>query len=164
MVLLSELYKRVYSFFPFENLKNYPTLTVICYVFSKKTRNEHRHVWLSRKLTLVWIIKLGGWNAEVSRRRGAFSSFSHSIVPRMSAADPDNDSLFTGETIDSKTHDDVTMLFSDIVGFTSICSTATPMMVINMLQNLYNQFDMFCGQLDVYKVMNNTWVFFFSYR
>lgn len=60
--------------------------------------------------------------------------------------------LFTGETIEAKTHEDVTMLFSDIVGFTSICSTATPMMVINMLQNLYNQFDVFCGQLDVYKV------------
>lgn len=26
------------------------------------------------------------------------------------------------------------------------------MMVINMLQNLYNQFDVFCGNLDVYKV------------
>lgn len=61
-------------------------------------------------------------------------------------------SFFSGETIEAKTHEDVTMLFSDIVGFTSICSTATPMMVINMLQDLYNQFDVFCGQLDVYKV------------
>ncbi|KAJ8927132.1 hypothetical protein NQ314_020405, partial [Rhamnusium bicolor] len=60
--------------------------------------------------------------------------------------------MFSGETIEAKTHEDVTMLFSDIVGFTSICSTATPMMVINMLQNLYNQFDIFCGQIDVYKV------------
>ncbi|KAH0999966.1 hypothetical protein HUJ04_008199, partial [Dendroctonus ponderosae] len=55
------------------------------------------------------------------------------------------------ETIEAKTHEDVTMLFSDIVGFTSICSTATPMMVINMLQDLYNQFDVYCGQIDVYK-------------
>lgn len=60
--------------------------------------------------------------------------------------------LFSGETIEAKTYPEVTMLFSDIVGFTEICSTATPMMVINMLQNLYEQFDSFCGQLDVYKV------------
>ncbi|XP_076294819.1 guanylate cyclase 1 soluble subunit alpha 2 [Lasioglossum baleicum] len=60
--------------------------------------------------------------------------------------------LWLGETIEAKTYPDVTMLFSDIVGFTEICSTATPMNVINMLQNLYEQFDSFCGQLDVYKV------------
>lgn len=60
--------------------------------------------------------------------------------------------LLSGETIEAKTYPEVTMLFSDIVGFTEICSTATPMMVINMLQNLYEQFDSFCGQLDVYKV------------
>ena len=59
---------------------------------------------------------------------------------------------YIGETIEAKNYADVTMLFSDIVGFTAICSTATPMMVINMLQNLYEQFDLYCGQLDVYKV------------
>jgi len=44
------------------------------------------------------------------------------------------------------------MLFSDIVGFTSICSTATPFMVVNMLECLYNKFDAYCGHLDIYKV------------
>ncbi|GIY70768.1 guanylate cyclase soluble subunit alpha-2, partial [Caerostris extrusa] len=44
------------------------------------------------------------------------------------------------------------MLFSDIVGFTSICSTATPMMVIDLLNNLYTRFDNSCGELDVYKL------------
>jgi len=57
-----------------------------------------------------------------------------------------------GEVIDAQKHDAVTMLFSDIVGFTSICSTATPFMVISMLQDLYTKFDAYCGQLDVYKV------------
>lgn len=61
----------------------------------------------------------------------------------------------SGESIEAKTHEHVTMLFSDIVGFTSICSTATPFMVISMLENLYNKFDAFCGQLDVYKVGSN---------
>ncbi|XP_068623127.1 head-specific guanylate cyclase [Battus philenor] len=60
--------------------------------------------------------------------------------------------LWLGEKIEAKSHDDVTMLFSDIVGFTSICATATPMMVIAMLEDLYSVFDVFCEELDVYKV------------
>lgn len=57
-----------------------------------------------------------------------------------------------GYQIDAKTYPNVTMLFSDIVGFTSICSRATPFMVINMLEDLYKDFDEFCGYFDVYKV------------
>ncbi|XP_068907117.1 head-specific guanylate cyclase [Tenebrio molitor] len=86
-------------------------------------------------------------NRAVDKEREKNVSLLHLIFPPDIAK-----RLWLGETIESKTHEDVTMLFSDIVGFTSICSTATPMMVINMLQDLYNQFDVFCGQLDVYKV------------
>lgn len=57
-----------------------------------------------------------------------------------------------GSTIDAKSYPDVTMLFSDIVGFTSICSRATPFMVISMLEELYKEFDEACGYFDVYKV------------
>lgn len=35
------------------------------------------------------------------------------------------------------------------------------MMVINMLQNIYEQFDIYCGQLDVYKVIEDIDVIFF---
>ncbi|XP_060531707.1 head-specific guanylate cyclase isoform X2 [Cylas formicarius] len=86
-------------------------------------------------------------NRAVDKEREKNVSLLHLIFPPDIAK-----RLWLGETIEAKTHEDVTMLFSDIVGFTSICSTATPMMVINMLQELYNQFDVFCGQLDVYKV------------
>lgn len=60
--------------------------------------------------------------------------------------------LWLSEQVEAQQYDDVTMLFSDIVGFTAICSNATPMMVINMLNALYTQFDSFCGEIDVYKV------------
>lgn len=46
----------------------------------------------------------------------------------------------------------ITMLFSDIVGFTAICSKCSPMEVIQMLSNLYTKFDRQCGLYDVYKV------------
>ena len=52
---------------------------------------------------------------------------------------------------------DVTMLFSDIVGFTSICSSCSPLTVINMLNSLYTNFDQCCGELDVYKVCNQNY-------
>ncbi|CAG2164097.1 unnamed protein product [Oppiella nova] len=49
--------------------------------------------------------------------------------------------LWLGETVKARNYDHMTMLFSDIVGFTAICSTATPIVVINMLNALYTQFD-----------------------
>lgn len=54
--------------------------------------------------------------------------------------------------MDAKTYANVTLLFSDIVGFTSVCSTASPFQVISMLESLYKDFDEFCGFFDVYKV------------
>lgn len=46
----------------------------------------------------------------------------------------------------------VTLLYSDIVGFTSICSTAQPIEIIEMLKRLYTDFDNYCGMLDIYKI------------
>ncbi|XP_019955902.2 guanylate cyclase soluble subunit alpha-1 [Paralichthys olivaceus] len=60
--------------------------------------------------------------------------------------------LWQGQTVQAKKFDRVTMLFSDIVGFTAVCSRCTPMQVITMLNELYTRFDHHCGELDVYKV------------
>ena len=61
--------------------------------------------------------------------------------------------IATGESIEAQSHDTVTMLFSDLVGFTAICATATPMEIISFLQGLYTTFDALCGDLDIYKVL-----------
>ncbi|XP_023943569.2 head-specific guanylate cyclase [Bicyclus anynana] len=84
---------------------------------------------------------------SVDKEREKNVSLLHLIFPPHIAK-----RLWLGEAIEAKSHDDVTMLFSDIVGFTSICATATPMMVIAMLEDLYSVFDIFCEELDVYKV------------
>lgn len=86
-------------------------------------------------------------NIAVMKERKKNVSLLHLIFPAEIA-----ESLWLGSSIEAKSYPDVTMLFSDIVGFTSICSTATPFMVISMLEQLYKDFDEFCGIFDVYKV------------
>ena len=46
----------------------------------------------------------------------------------------------------------VTILFSDVVGFTRICSQITPMDVVSMLNSMYTKFDQLSEKHRVYKV------------
>ena len=47
---------------------------------------------------------------------------------------------------------DVSVLFSDVVGFTHICSLISPMEVVTMLNNMYTAFDQISEEHNVYKV------------
>lgn len=60
--------------------------------------------------------------------------------------------LWRGERVQASSMTNVTLLYSDIVGFTSICSTSQPIEVIEMLKELYTEFDHYCGLIDVYKI------------
>nr|XP_058922254.1 guanylate cyclase soluble subunit alpha-1 isoform X2 [Kogia breviceps] len=60
--------------------------------------------------------------------------------------------LWQGRAVQAKRFGDVTMLFSDVVGFTAICSQCSPLQVVTMLNALYTRFDRQCGELDVYKM------------
>lgn len=53
---------------------------------------------------------------------------------------------------------DVSVLFSDVVGFTHICSLISPMEVVTMLNNMYTVFDQISEQHNVYKVSDKLWL------
>ena len=91
---------------------------------------------------------------EVEEGHEAVSKERKKNVSLLQLIFPDEiaEKLWLGKQVDAQSFSDVTMLFSDIVGFTSICSSATPLQVISMLESLYKIFDEFCGIFDVYKV------------
>ncbi|GFS15547.1 guanylate cyclase [Elysia marginata] len=71
----------------------------------------------------------------------------YSMLPR-----PVAEQLILGETVKAVSFDQVSIFFSDIVGFTSMSAQCSPMEIVTLLNDLYTTFDSIIGNFDVYKV------------
>ena len=65
---------------------------------------------------------------------------------------PIADQLMQGNCVKPESFDEVTIFFSDIVGFTTICGKLEPLEVVDMLNYIYTVFDTITDIYDAYKV------------
>ncbi|KAM4737844.1 uncharacterized protein FYW61_005179 isoform 2-T2 [Anableps anableps] len=84
---------------------------------------------------------------DLKRQRKLAEDLLHQMLPKSVAKQ-----LRKRKQVEAESYERVTIFFSDIVGFTSISASCSPLQVVEMLNNLYMCFDTRIDSYDVYKV------------
>jgi len=93
------------------------------------------------------LMRLEKMSAELQREQRMSDQLLGSMLPDFVVRD-----LREGRRVTGKFHENISILFSDIVGFTDISAHCKPFQVCGMLDELYTVFDTLCKYQDVYKV------------
>lgn len=85
--------------------------------------------------------------AELMEEKKRSEELLYEMLPRFVV-----DQLKYGHSVTPEAYEAVTISFSDIKDFTSIAAQSSPIEVVNLLNQLYTEFDDCIAQYDVYKV------------
>lgn len=91
--------------------------------------------------------KLDKLSKKLANERNLSNTLLYSMIPRDVA-----DLLRNGKTFEPEHHDEVTLFFSDVVGFTAMCAELPPWDIIDMLNRLYTVMDYLAAKFNLYKV------------
>ena len=84
---------------------------------------------------------------ELNRERKRAELLLYQMLPEAVATQ-----LKKNQNVSAESYEDVTIFFSDVVGFTTISASCSPLEVVSLLNTLYSCFDARLELYDVYKV------------
>ena len=102
--------------------------------FSLKNRFEATAVELAR--TNTQLVELSD---QLRKEQERSQALVYQMLPQAVA-----NRLLKGESVEAIAYEELTLLFSDIVGFTPMCQQCTPHQVSQILNDLYSRFDTLC--------------------
>ncbi|CUK10517.1 Adenylate cyclase [Ruegeria denitrificans] len=94
-----------------------------------------------------WRARERHYLSQMEIEKQNYKDLLHSILPQKIVA-----RLNEGETTIADRHDDVTVLFSDIVGFTEMSANLPPAQVVHYLNRVFSGFDKTASELEVEKI------------
>ena len=91
--------------------------------------------------------KLDKLSKRLNREKDLSNTLLNSMLPSTVT-----ENLRAGKTVEPLLYENVTLFFSDVVGFTNICDAVEPWDVIDMLNQLYTVMDHLASHFNLYKV------------